>query len=54
MSNRRLYHRAIRQFALYDPENPAVSGLLHDMATKEITEIGKYSSGVSARIKETF
>ena len=40
MSNWRLVHRDIRQYALYNPENPAVDGLLHDMATQKIKEIG--------------
>ena len=41
MSNWRLVHRDIRQYALYNPDNPAVDGLLHDMATQKISEIGK-------------
>ena len=47
LPNWQLVHREIRQFALYSPENPAVDGLLHDMATNEITEIGNtYSSSL--------
>ena len=30
----------IRRFAMYDPKNPAIDGLLHDMATQEFGEIG--------------
>ena len=30
----------IRRFAMYEPKNPAIDGLLHDMATQEFGEIG--------------
>ena len=31
----------IRRFAMYEAKNPAIDGLLHDMATQEFGEIGK-------------
>lgn len=40
-SNYIKFHHNIRAGALYDPLDPAVDGLLHDMATNEFRSVGK-------------
>lgn len=36
----KLFHRNIRQFSLYDPDDPNVEQMLHDMATLSLIEAG--------------
>ncbi|KAL4218503.1 Golgi casein kinase [Mactra antiquata] len=43
------FHHGIRAAALYNPEDPAVDGLLHDMATDTIKSLSMIESGTELK-----
>ena len=38
--NWKKFHRGIRQYSLYDADDPTIDGVLHDLATLPIIEAG--------------
>ena len=39
-TNYQKFHHNVRAAALYDPDDPAISGLLNDMATMRFKKLG--------------
>lgn len=50
LDNWRIVHRNIRQYSLYDPDSPALKGLLHDLATLPIDEIDENEGGTQLKL----
>lgn len=54
LHNWRIVHRNIRQFSLYDPDSPALNGLIHDLATLPIDEIDDNPGGTQLKLTLMF
>jgi hypothetical protein len=40
LANWEKFHKGIHQFGLYDADDPAVDGIMKDMSTEQIIDIG--------------